>query len=135
MKTCNSQNQFVTEVLVHKVIDSDICVHSTNGYNILAHQYLQDEFKDDGQKRYVHHLDFNHFNNVLNNIVVLTKDEHDLVHHLYDKAHRYYYKNTSKYYTKSLCRWYSILKDFPPEQCLECEAFKRMKRDEELRNS
>ena len=77
--------KYLTEVLGKRLIDSDERDDRKNpsGYRELAKKYWPEEFTDN-VKKHVHHIDFDHSNNVVSNLVVLTHQEHLLIHRLFD---------------------------------------------------
>lgn len=77
------EKKYLVEVLGKKLIDSDERDDRRYGYQNLAKKYWPEEFKN-GIKKEVHHIDFNHYNNVVSNLVVLTRSEHAKIHSLFD---------------------------------------------------
>lgn len=81
------EKQYLVEVLHKDLIDSDERDDvNFRGHRYLAYKYWTDEFRD-GIKKCVHHIDFNHSNNVVSNLVVLTVKEHKIVHYLFDPSY------------------------------------------------
>ena len=117
---------FVINTLHRRVIDSGEKYDTTNGYYILAHKYLKEEFCRDNPRIEIHHLDGNHSNNTLSNIVVLTNHEHACVHHLFDETYIHFYKTNKKYKNKATCAYWDLIKDDIPERCKECKAYHYM---------
>lgn len=74
--------KYLTEVLGKRLIDSNER-SVANGYIQLAKKYWPEEFEGK-QSKDVHHIDFNHRNNCVSNLVVLTRKEHMLIHKLFD---------------------------------------------------
>lgn len=85
------EKKYLVEILGKKLIDSDEInnsqKYSERGYRKLAKKYWPEEFKDKTQK-HVHHIDFNHDNNVVSNLVVLTISEHRQIHWLFDPNYK-----------------------------------------------
>lgn len=77
------EKKYLVEVLGKKLIDSDERDDRKLGYKVLAKKYWPEEFKDE-QIKHVHHIDFNHSNNVVSNLVVLTPSEHSSIHSMFD---------------------------------------------------
>ena len=86
--------KYLTEVLGKRLIDSDE-KSVANGYVQLAKKYWPEEYSS-GEKRVVHHIDFDHSNNVVSNLVVLTCREHMLIHKLFDPAYELKRQRLSK---------------------------------------
>jgi hypothetical protein len=77
------EKEYLINVLGKKLIDSNERDDRSNGYRILARKYWPEEFAN-GKRRHIHHIDFNHSNNVVSNLVVLTPKEHTAIHYLFD---------------------------------------------------
>ena len=109
----SSQRTFLVEELGKKLINSNERVGKNikiskgkylQGHRYLAMKYWPEEFTDDTRKE-VHHINFDHFDNVTSNLVVLTPFEHRTVHNLFDVHRKEGYKkaaasNTGKTRTK-----------------------------------
>jgi hypothetical protein len=128
METENARH-FVTDTLHRKVIDSNEHYDTTNGYYILAHEHLKEEFDRDSKRIEIHHLDGNHSNNVLSNIVVLTNHEHSCVHHLFDETYKHFYKKSGKFFNYGKCAYWDLIKENVPERCKECKSYIRTKNE------
>ena len=82
-----AEKEYLANVLHKKLIDSDERVFGRDDYNKLARKYWPEEFekaKKNNYKVFVHHIDFDHSNNVVSNLVVLTCSEHMKIHALFD---------------------------------------------------
>lgn len=77
-----AEREYLINVLNKKLIDSD---ERANNYKQLAQKYWPEEFEDNYQKE-VHHIDFDHTNSVVSNLVVLSKSEHRKIHFLFDPS-------------------------------------------------
>ena len=87
--------EYLINTLHKRLIDSDERDDSKGypaGYVKLAQKYWPEEF--DGTYKIVHHIDGDHSNNVVTNLVVLTPKEHALVHKMFDE----YYKTKKPEY-------------------------------------
>lgn len=87
-----AEREYLVNVLHKKLIDSEeqenrtgIVVNGklTRGYVVLAMKYWSEEFSNNKHPK-VHHINFDHTDNRVSNLVVLTHDEHMLIHRLFD---------------------------------------------------
>lgn len=88
MSTIEKQKEYLVRTLGKKLFDSNESYNTNrDGYKILARKYWPEFYNEDGTiiKPYeVHHIDFDHSNNVISNLVVLTHTEHMRVHYMFD---------------------------------------------------
>lgn len=86
----DNQKKYIVEVLGKRLICSDIKDERTtvkiNGKQIKIHRYLAMKYWPEIEltpSLIVHHIDGNHYNNTLSNLVIVTKKEHCLLHKLF----------------------------------------------------
>ncbi len=91
------EKEYLINVLGKNLIDSEERDDRKNptGYRVLAMKYWPEEFEGE-EKKCVHHIDFNHSNNIVSNLVVLTYKEHKLIHRLFDPDYEEYCNNISE---------------------------------------
>ncbi len=85
------EKEYLVNVLGKKLIDSD---EYDKNYKRLASKHWPEywDYNNLGKRKQpkiikgyeVHHIDFNHSNNVLSNLVVLTISEHEFIHNIFD---------------------------------------------------
>ena len=90
------EKEYLRTVLGKTIIESDETwpiskytpYHTENKttYKLLAKKYLKCDYKEHRQN-IVHHINFNHSDNRLCNLVVLTKDEHQNIHWMFDPSY------------------------------------------------
>lgn len=90
------EKEYLRTVLGKTIIESDETwpiskytpYHTDNKttYKLLAKKYLKCDYKEHRQN-IVHHINFNHSDNRLCNLVVLTKDEHQNIHWMFDPSY------------------------------------------------
>ena len=88
------QKEFLVAEFGKNLFNSDERDDTPLGYRRLARKYWPEYFDQTSLtakglpkilKGYeIHHIDFNHSNNVISNLVVLTQSEHQLVHYIFD---------------------------------------------------
>ena len=83
-----AEKEYLVNVLGKKLIDSDEHTTRKCTYRELAKKYWPEEFIN-GDKKVVHHIDFNRDNNVVSNLVVLTRSEHKRIHDLFDECYKH----------------------------------------------
>ena len=71
------EKDYLVNVFGKKLIDSN---EYNEDYLYLAKKYWPEEYLDSSIRKDVHHIDLNHFNNVVSNLVVLTCKEHRQIH-------------------------------------------------------
>lgn len=86
---------YLVKVLGKKLSDSCETDFRQKGHRYLAMKYWPEEFEGD-EKKCVHHIDFNHSNNIVSNLVVLTYKEHKLIHSLFDPDYEEWCNNISE---------------------------------------
>ena len=87
--------EYLVNVLGKKLSDSCETDFRQKGHRYLAMKYWPEEFEGD-EKKCVHHIDFNHSNNIVSNLVVLTYKEHKLIHSLFDPDYEEYCNSISE---------------------------------------
>lgn len=85
-KVILAEKEYLVNVLGKELIDSEDRNYSSQGHITLAKKYWPEYYIGNKIKRgyHVHHIDFNHDNNVVSNLVILTAKEHRLIHKLFD---------------------------------------------------
>lgn len=80
-----------------------------NGKRYRLHRYLYEKYKGDIPKGCeVHHIDHNKDNNDLNNLILLTKKEHKILHgrELTEKQREFYRKNLNENVRPKAIKWH-----------------------------
>ena len=87
-----AEKEYLVNVLGKTIIDSDeiwtgpgLKLDGTYyyGYNALAKKYLLNDFVT-GKRNHIHHINFDHSDDRLCNLVVLTSSEHRIIHYMFD---------------------------------------------------
>lgn len=106
------EKEYLRTVLGKTIIESDETwpvskytpYHTENKttYKLLAKKYLKCDYKEHRQN-IVHHINFNHSDNRLCNLVVLTKDEHQNIHWMFDPSYEEVRQKMSEANTGKTC--------------------------------
>lgn len=91
------EKKFITEELHRPLYDIDERDARKHGYKILARKYWPEYFDESIiisggiskiLKGYcIHHIDFDHSNNIVSNLIVLPRKEHINLHHMFDPSY------------------------------------------------
>lgn len=81
-----AEKEYLVNVLGKQLFNIDERDTRRIGYSVLASKYWPEYFVNGKILKgyHVHHIDFNHSNNVVSNLVVLTAKEHRLIHWKFD---------------------------------------------------
>lgn len=80
-----AEKEYIVNVLHKKLIDSNYGENAKT-YKWLAKKYWSEEFID-GKRKDIHHINFDHSDNRVCNLVVLTHEEHINLHYMFDPAY------------------------------------------------